>query len=96
MTRSRRRRIAAEPEPAAPATTIFQGGRYQPLTTTECDRIVDCAFDILAKIGMGETPGWLADQLCEQIYTLVFEVQGICVEVGARAVVGSNRIEREQ
>jgi len=38
---------------------VFQGGRYQPLTENDCDRIIESAFQILEKIGIAGAPDWL-------------------------------------
>ena len=39
------------------------GGQYQPLTEPECQAIFDMALRLLAELGMGEVPGYLADLL---------------------------------
>ncbi|MEX0304942.1 MAG: trimethylamine methyltransferase, partial [Leisingera sp.] len=39
------------------------GGAYKPLTGAECERIYSTALDLLAKLGMGEVPPRLHDDL---------------------------------
>lgn len=39
------------------------GGRYKPLTPSEVDEVCLAAFDILARIGMADTPSWLSAKL---------------------------------
>jgi len=46
--------------------TIFTGGCYQPLSDRVCDHIIECAFDILQRIGIADAPDWLAALLMEQ------------------------------
>lgn len=71
MTRSRRpsggraARVAArsadaeQPNPAPPGQI---GGRYRPLTETQCAQIYDTALRLLEELGMGEVPDVLAQQ----------------------------------
>ena len=63
MTRSRRRRQAPEIPAEAGPRPVFQGGNYRPLSADECDSIVECAFEILARIGIAEAPDWLVERL---------------------------------
>ncbi|MEM9343314.1 MAG: trimethylamine methyltransferase family protein [Pseudomonadota bacterium] len=49
------------PENPCPPGQI--GGRYAPLTTSEVERIVDVALDLLERLGMGEVPDRLAQDL---------------------------------
>lgn len=65
MTRSRRRRPSNDSPPIAAPVPVFQGGRYRPLGDQDCERIIESAFAILERIGIGETPGWLAERLLE-------------------------------
>ena len=39
-----------------PAPSGLQGGQYHPLTASQCDKIIDAAFTLLATIGIGEVP----------------------------------------
>jgi trimethylamine--corrinoid protein Co-methyltransferase len=43
----------------------FAGGRYQPLSDVDRDRIISCAFSILSAIGMSGAPDWLGAKLAE-------------------------------
>ncbi len=62
MSRTQRRRAPAA-DPPAPVDTRYRGGRYRPLSDEDCGRIVETAFDILARIGLGDAPSWLASAL---------------------------------
>ncbi|MEL7098002.1 MAG: trimethylamine methyltransferase family protein [Pseudomonadota bacterium] len=53
---------AAGPE-QHPAPPGQPGGQYRPLRTSEADRIVATAFELLERLGMGEVPDGLAAQL---------------------------------
>jgi trimethylamine--corrinoid protein Co-methyltransferase len=64
MTRSSRRRPATPAVESAQAP-VFAGGRYQPLTESECEQIIDSSLDILQGIGIADTPDWLQRLLLE-------------------------------
>ena len=63
MSRSRRRRPALKNLSQPAVMPVFQGGCYRPLDDSACERIINCAFEILQKIGIADTPYWLADLL---------------------------------
>ena len=65
MARSSRRRPAT---PVVEPTTlsIFEGGRYQPLTDADCDGIIDSSLEILQTIGIADAPGWLLRLLLDK------------------------------
>jgi trimethylamine---corrinoid protein Co-methyltransferase len=65
MRTNRRRPVASAPIEPVPVP-IYQGGRYRPLDDAACERIIECAFTILQRIGIGESPPWLAGLLCAQ------------------------------
>lgn len=66
MSRTRRRRAPATLQVETAHDSIFQGGRYRPLDTVEVEQIVDCAFEILQRIGISGAPGWLGNLLQAQ------------------------------
>lgn len=66
MTRSSRRRPSTEIPVEPGPQTVFRGGRYRPLSDNACERIIECAFDILDRIGVAGAPAWLTGELCSQ------------------------------
>ena len=65
MSRAGRRKPAALPADAKP-TGPWRGGRLRPLDEAPCRRIIDSAFDILARIGIADAPDWLCAALLER------------------------------
>jgi len=65
MSRLRRRQPQAGASTVAAGETCFHGGRYRPLSDRECERIIDSAFKILARVGIADAPDWLRDRLLE-------------------------------
>jgi trimethylamine:corrinoid methyltransferase-like protein len=65
MARSSRRRPLT-PAVESATTPVFEGGRYQPLTDSECDQIIDSSLDILQGIGIADAPGWLQRLMLEK------------------------------
>jgi len=66
VTRSTRRRASTE-TPTEPASLPpFQGGHYRPLDENDCERMIECAFDILQQVGIADAPEWLIDLLIDQ------------------------------
>ena len=63
-SRSKRHR-KAEPVDRLEPAPLFTGGRYQPLNSVECERIIETAYTILEQVGIGDTPDWLAPLLIE-------------------------------
>ena len=63
--RSRRRGNSDQAEGRASSTPAFVGGRLRPLATESANAIKLCAFEILARVGMGDVPDWLAGRLIE-------------------------------
>ncbi len=63
-----RRRQRAAPEATVQAAPLKPaiGGRFQPLSASERDQIIDSAFTILEQIGMANVPEWLASRLLKQ------------------------------
>ncbi len=57
MTARRRARDGSD-APVVSRLAPPHGGRYGPLDQGEIGRVVDCAFDILARIGMAEPGPW--------------------------------------
>ena len=68
MTRSsrHRRRLATEFPVEPGSQAVFRGGCYRPLSEKACERIIECAFDILDRIGIAGAPAWLIEQLCRK------------------------------
>ena len=68
MARTTGRRDSRKSSGKAPddPLPLFQGGRYRPLGDESCDRIIECAFDILEKVGIADAPEWLAELLLQQ------------------------------
>jgi len=66
VTRSRRRRPSTEIPIEPGSQPVFRGGCYRPLSDNECERIIECAFDILDRIGIAGAPTWLSEQLYSQ------------------------------
>ena len=70
MTSNRRRsgrreklKARAAPPVQNPCPPGQRGGRYQPLTESECQAIYGAALRLLEELGMGEVPEALANQL---------------------------------
>ena len=66
MRKSRRRRSETSNDITALEPALFQGGQYRPLTDDNCARIIDAAFAILNKTGIGGAPEWLTTLLLER------------------------------
>ena len=67
MTRRSHRRASGFAEAYPPIrSTLFRGGRFQPLNEVDRDKIIACAFSILSDIGLTGTPHWLAQILLER------------------------------
>lgn len=66
MNKTRRRRPASSNATPAPESTLFQGGRYRPLSDDDCTRIIEAAFAILGSTGIGATPEWLTTLLLKR------------------------------
>ncbi len=65
MRRAHRRQAATSQSPPT-ESVVFQGGRYRPLSDTDCKRIIDTAFAILGNTGIGGTPEWLTTMLLQR------------------------------
>ena len=46
--------------------TVFEGGRYQPLSDKDCEQIIHSAFEILNTVGLAGTPEWLVKLFVSQ------------------------------
>lgn len=60
MRRSSRRRKPTHTPAVLASLPIYQGGRFQPLSDIDSDRIIECAFDILERTGISNAPAWLS------------------------------------
>lgn len=66
MSRASRRRSTASSVPPVPESALFRGGRYRPLRSDDCTRIINAAFTILENTGVGAAPDWLTPLLLER------------------------------
>lgn len=66
MTRTGRRRAPPVPDHRTAPAALYKGGRYQPLSDRECDRIIGSAFDILQTVGVAGSPEWLKKRLLDR------------------------------
>jgi len=65
VVRSGRRRSAIPESREAGQTLLYRGGAYRPLSDSDCERIINSAYQILNKIGIGGAPAWLSKRLVE-------------------------------
>ncbi len=90
MGRQARRRARGQSEaagdgPAGPVRTrVFAGGRFRPLPDRDLGLIVDKAFSILERIGIGAAPDWLRQAL---------EAKGARSRTDGRLVFGRGLVE---
>jgi len=66
VTRPKRRRASNSPTAEPSSSSVFQGGRYQPLDDKACESIIEHAFSILEQVGIADGPDWLTDLLVSQ------------------------------
>ncbi|MBX2868066.1 MAG: trimethylamine methyltransferase family protein [Acidiferrobacterales bacterium] len=66
MSRHQRRRMRAEPNTPEPSAPRVRGGRFQPLTESEVQQVIQSALEILARVGIADVPDWLRQRWVEQ------------------------------
>lgn len=63
-SRMRAQRTAKPKVSAAPTGQV--GGQYRPLSQAQIDSIYNCAYRMLAELGMGDTPPLLMERACQE------------------------------